>query len=52
MSHLNRFEILICDLAPQNGWKVASQWKAYFDIILFLAILALNDTKHARITIF
>ena len=22
------FTIIICDLAPQNGWKVATQWKA------------------------
>ena len=42
----------ICDLAPQNGLKVASQSKANFDIILFLAELALNWYKHVKIPIF
>ena len=32
----------ICDLAPQNGWKVASFRKADFDTILFLVIVALK----------
>ena len=32
----------ICNLSPQNRWKVASQWTATFDIILFLAKLALK----------
>ena len=29
-------------MAPQNRWKVANLWKATFDIILFLEILALE----------